>query len=409
MHRFHFASLSLAIALTLPLSAAPMGSGGASDDELIVPTSKLPAAEVQEALDEVLYDYSVFELDLAALEARVKTTGRLNLYLGNQAFPMSLELNDMRDPAYRAVLMTDQGEVEVDPPVGTYKGVIDGDPESSVRLAVHSDLFEGYVWTEKEWVFIDPVSNYAPGAPMNEVVVYREQDVRPEAGGTCGSERYHTVGKELSPAAAAPGGGSFTEAPKRVDVATEADGQYYNLYGNPGLFNRINSVLNSVDGIYRSQLNLTINITYQQTWTSVSGDPYTSLDASTTLNQFRSWWNANRPENRDIAHQWSGKDFSGGTVGIAWVGVVCNAPSYGYGVSQDMSSSFLRTQLTAHEIGHNFSAGHDNQTPVCSGVSCNGSGPIMCSFLQSSGSQVFSSCSVSSVNSHTSSYGYCLN
>lgn len=395
-----------ALLLTLPAVALP--SSGHDAGELIVPTSLLPAPEVQDSLDAVLYDYAVFDLDLGTLGDQLRATGGLNLYLGNQAFPLTLEVNDLRDPAYRAVLMVDGQEVEQKVPVGTYRGTVAGDAESIVRLTVLPELFEGYVWTAKDWVFIDPVANYSPGAPMNQVVVYSEQDVRPEAGGTCGSERYHTVAKTFSPSAV-PDGGTATEAPRRVDIATEADGQYYQAYGNPGLFNRINSVINSVDGIYRSQLNLTLNIVYQQAWSSVSGDPYTSLNASTTLNQFRSWWNSNRPENRDIAHQWSGKDFSGGTVGIAWVGVVCNAPGYSYGVSQDQSSSFLRTQLTAHEIGHNFSAGHDNQSPVCSGVSCSGSGPLMCSFLQSSGSNQFSSCSQSSIASHTATYSGCLN
>jgi hypothetical protein len=29
----------------------------------------------------------------------------------------------------------------------------------------------------------------------------------------------------------------------------------------------------------------------------------------------------------------SGKDFNGGTIGIAWVGVICNAASLSYGVA----------------------------------------------------------------------------
>jgi hypothetical protein len=240
-------------------------------------------------------------------------------------------------------------------------------------------------------------------------VVYREADVRPEAGGLCGTGHRLQVGGENG-AGATPGLVSKAHTTLRtLQVATEADGQYYQSYGNPGLFNRIQGILNDVDGIYEDDINLSISITYQQAWSSVGGDPYTSLDAVTTLNQFRSWWNANRGgTTRDTAHMFSGKDFNGGTIGIAWVGVICNAASLSYGISQDLSSSAQRAELTAHEIGHNLSAQHDNQIG-CAGVSCNGFGPIMCSFIQSNGSGQFSSCSVSAINSHTHNNGSCLN
>lgn len=169
---------------------------------------------------------------------------------------------------------------------------------------------------------------------------------------------------------------------------------------------RIAGILNSVDGIYESQLNTGITLTYQQCWTNASTDPYTSTNASTRLSQFRNYWQANRTSvHRDAAHMWTGVDLDGPTVGIAWVAVTCNNPGYSYGLSQDYSPSALAVRLTAHEIGHNLSATHDNETPVCSGVSCSGSGPIMCSSLQSSGSNTFSSCSSSDIDDHIDTYG----
>ena len=55
----------------------------------------------------------------------------------------------------------------------------------------------------------------------------------------------------------------------------------------------------------------------------------------------------------------------GGIIGIAWLGVVCQSvdfPSqgYGYGLSQsDFNGNFnSATDLTAHELGHNWNADH---------------------------------------------------
>jgi hypothetical protein len=156
-------------------------------------------------------------------------------------------------------------------------------------------------------------------------------------------------------------------------------------------------------------VNLFFNITYQQAWTVASTDPYPANDIFDTLDDFEDYWNANRTGiNRDVAHLFSGKNFSGNFIGLAEVAVVCNVPGRSYAVSEDFGSQFLRTELLAHELGHNFAALHDDQIG-CSGVSCSGTGPIMCSVLQSSGSNTFSSCSISAIDTHTHNNGSCLN
>ena len=397
---------SLLFVLVVAFALAP-ASAAAPNAEVVHPTDARVSSETHARLDALLYDYDVVEVDTRGIQGTTLRDNTLAIHLLNQTFQLELELNDLRAPDYRAVLMVDGEEIEQNPgPVTTYRGSVAGHPGGYTRLTINPNEFSGYIRTEHDWIFVDPLNQYVDGAPSHLAVIYRDGDVRPEAGGLCGSDHLRQVAEPFAPPANGPA--PLTEMPRRLQVATDFDGQYYQRYGQ-GSFSRIQSILNSVDGIYRADLNLFISITYQQGWSSVSGDPYTSLSANTTLTQFRNWWNANRGGTvRDTAHQFSGKNFSGSTVGIAWVGVVCNVPSLSYGVSQDQSSSFLNTQLTGHEIGHNLSAGHDNQSPVCSGVSCNGSGPVMCSFLQSSGSNRFSSCSRSSVANHVASFGSCL-
>lgn len=398
--------------------AAPPSSQEAGPVQVgnhFVPRHQAPSLEARAALDAHLFHYDVVELPLGAVARQIRSGGGLALVLQGRLFEMDLELNDLRAPGFKTVLMAAQGPVEVPyRTVVTYRGTLRGEPDSIVRLTADRGMFTGMVKSGDDFLFIDPLRDYVANAPMQALVVYREADIRPEAGGLCG------VGGALS---AVPGlGAEAGQNPagpgviarnhntlRRLQVATEADGEYFQRFGNPGLFTRIQGILNNVDGIYRNQLNLFISITYQQAWSNPSSDPYSSNNAVTNLNQFRNWWNANRGGTvRDTAHMWSGKTFSGGTIGVAWVGVICNAPSYSYGLSQDLSNSGQRTRLTAHEIGHNLSAQHDNQIG-CSGVSCNGFGPIMCSSIQPSGPNSFSSCSVSAVNTHTHNNGSCLN
>jgi hypothetical protein len=403
------------LCLTVVLAAAGTSAAPAEVSSLFVPQAHAPSLEARAALDALLFQYDVVELPLGAVARQVRTNGELALVLQGRLFEMDLELNDLRAPGFKAVLMSARGPVEVPyRTVVTYRGTLRGEPDSVVRLTADRGLFTGMVRSGDDYFFIDPLRDYLANAPAHALVVYREADIRPEAGGLCG------VGGSLS---AVPGlgaeAGSDLGGPgviarghttlRQLQVATDADGEYYQRFGNPGTFTRIQGILNNVSGIYQNQLNLYIGITYQQAWTSPGSDPYSSNNAVTNLNQFRNWWNANRGGTvRDTAHLWSGKTFSGGTIGVAWVGVICNSPSYSYGLSQDLSNSGQRTRLTAHEIGHNLSAQHDNQIG-CSGVSCNGFGPIMCSSIQPSGPNSFSSCSVSAVNNHTHNNGSCLN
>ena len=407
-----FTRLSIATLSLLLLSAGGLLAASASiqaapgSPQVVMFEGRTPSPAVRAALDRLLFDYDVVELPLAQL-ARRTSTGSLDVVLRGRLFELELEQNDLRAPGFQAVVLTESGPVETKlGPVTTYRGTVRGEEGSVVRMTADRAVFTGFVKAGEDWVFIDPLTEYVPGAAKNQAVVYRETDVRPEAAGLCGVEGWMRIGGEQPsfPGFAPKGHTSL----RTLQVATEADGQYYQRYGNPGLFTRIQGILNNVDGIYENQLNLSISITYQQAWPNAGSDPYTSLDAVTSLNQFRNWWNSNRGGTvRDTAHKWSGKDFNGGTVGIAWVGVICNSPSLSYGISQDLSSSFLRTQLTAHEIGHNLNASHDNQ--IGCPVSCSGSGPIMCSSLQSNGSNSFSSCSVSAINTHTHNNGSCLN
>lgn len=411
--------LSVAVLIALILCVVP---AWAASPAPIVALTVTPDAEVLTSIDHSLYDYKVVDLDTVTLDQRVRQGGVVQLHVGNQLFDLELVENNMRAPGYTRSIMVDGVAVpQVPGPVVTFKGQVAGDADSRVRMTITPDHVSGYIRTAEDWIFIDPVSEFHRGA-QNGFVVYRDKDVVPAEAGACGTSHRHHSSEILD---SLPGGvgdvirndgllgskGISVEA-ELLQVATECDGQYFADFGNPGVFNRINGILNAVEGIYESEIDTSISITNQQCWSSIPNDPYTSLNAETSLTQFRDWWNANKGgTTRDVAHKFSGKNYSGSTIGIAWVGVICNVPSLSYGISQDISGSSSRNRLTAHEIGHNLSARHDNEAPVCSGVNCNGNGPIMCSFVQSGSSSAaddFSNCSLSSINSHINTFGSCL-
>ena len=95
-----------------------------------------------------------------------------------------------------------------------------------------------------------------------------------------------------------------------------------------------------------------------------------SSNSTAVLGQFRNTWNASFGDiRRDLGHLFMGSS-SSGIIGVASVATVCGPSAYS--VSWHTSSLTTRTAVTAHELGHSFSALH-----------CNGANPcrIMCSAI----------------------------
>ena len=51
-------------------------------------------------------------------------------------------------------------------------------------------------------------------------------------------------------------------------------------------------ILNQVDGIYQSELSLSLRVSYQHAW-STPDDPYSSTASATIISEFLNYWNAN--------------------------------------------------------------------------------------------------------------------
>src|SRR5678815_6030140 len=75
-----------------------------------------------------------------------------------------------------------------------------------------------------------------------------------------------------------------------------------------------------------------------------------------------------------IRDRFTGKELDGSVIGIAQLSVICNKSSaYGLSQSKWTTSMLYRAGLTAHEIGHNWSATHCDGIGDCS-IMCSGIG-----------------------------------
>ncbi len=332
-----------------------------------------------------------FLLHPAQAEESVRAGGSITIAIGDGIFDVVLVSHDVRAPWYRTEEEGEDGIVHpVQPaPIYTYRGFVVGLPDSEARFSIRPDAVEGVILTPGEWYFVEPMRNYSPTASESDMVVYRASDVREEALGTCGAtmaEKVFRAKDYFEPRMEAAMAGISV-----ADVATEADYEYVTASGGSASANSaILDVMNQVDGIYRVQLGLSLRVVYQHTWAS-SSDPYASTDPSTMLGEFRNHWTSNFGSiDYDLAHMWTGKDMDGSTVGIAYLGVVCNARIAAYGISQRLTPTPAKYIVTAHEIGHNFGASHPDQaTPPqteCANTIMNssiGTGTTFCVYSKS--------------------------
>ena len=333
--------------------------------------------------------YDVLKLDPAIAASQIRRTGKLLLGTSAGQFDMKVAPHDIRSADYVAQVIGSDGIAQklARTPVNTFKGEVRGLPQAQARLTIEQNSIEGSIITKSERYFIQPARALSRASRSDEFVFYRGSDVIKDAG-ECGVTLADEVAAEEERARSTVGSGSKSASVsnfetseisslsplKIVRLVTDADAEY--VLASGGVIqanNQIVSIMNQVDGIYQVEIGVTFHVVGQNAWSDAATDPYTSTVVTcpnppngcvTLLNEFRNRWNSSPPltMTRDLAHLWTGKDLDGSTIGVAFVGVVCVSAANSYGLSQRITNPNPASTivLTAHEIGHNFSARHTN-------------------------------------------------
>jgi hypothetical protein len=203
--------------------------------------------------------------------------------------------------------------------------------------------------------------------------------------------------------------GNFTrqeaasQSARIVTISTDADPDWFRRHGADSNA-VIASIINTAEAIYDRQLNLRFRIVKQHVYTDTS--PYEMTAPGAMLSAFTR--NPQNPTNLgltgesfdqdvDIKHLFTGKDFDGGVIGIAYIGVVCAIPSLSYGITQAFGDG-ATAAIFAHEVGHNFGAYHDSVNR----------GSLMYPSISIPPAESFSSLSLNEINGHLAQSPQCL-
>lgn len=270
---------------------------------------------------------------------------------------LELEPHSVRHDDFRIMQEGENGLEEVEPgPVRTFRGRLAGTVDAIVSgAAVEGGLEAVIVFEDGTRLAIEPVTGLGAAPGLHLIYDPAEVIAGDHACGVSGDDLRVSPKHEHGHGGGAVEGGGIQIA----ELACDADYEYFLDYGSTGAVGaRIESVINTMNQQYEGEVGIRHELTTIIVRTT-NNDPYSSSDAVTLLNQFRNHWEGSQGSvPRDVAQLFTGKEINGGTIGIAWIGAVCS--SFGYGMVQsDFNNNFASaTDLSAHELGHNWNADH---------------------------------------------------
>jgi hypothetical protein len=314
-----------------------------------------------EGAGNILYHEALRPLE-PAVTSRPDVAETLSFYALGKRFELRLKINRrlqrrVRQPGYTLL-----------------KGQLDGLPDSWARIARRGKNLSGMFFDGNELYAIEPWADVAGQALVDNGndgqvnVVYRLRDVMlpPDAAG-CGPATLNAevrgdvaFGELLSelgelPAFAAQG------ASRQIMLQAVADFEFFDRWG-ADTEAQILSRLNVVDGIYSEQFDLEVEVGSLDIFEAET-DPFNASDPRDLLEEV-SDYRAASSSGDGITHLFTWRNLDGTTRGIAYLGSACMS-RFGASLSQQFLSSLTTGALiTAHELGHNFGAQHDGETPT---------------------------------------------
>ncbi len=354
-------------------------------------------------LDLMFYDFKIVNIDSRSLHDASRNNHFFEIDIpkqkDNQFWRVELHNSGLISDDYISQYTSDTGVKtgEKTSAIPT-KGHVVGDLTTSVSLTFNDNFIYGFIKDKTGYNFIEPLSYYDKNQRGNDLyVVYNATDLKPEAPYSCGTTEMHRHTEEFSNNKNIAKGSRLDEC-YEVDYAIANDFLMFQEFGSViATEDHAIGVTNNVQANYDDEFadELQLIIVTQYTATSDATDPWTSSTAAgTLLNDFRSWGPSGFAAVHDVGSLWTDRDFNGGTVGIAYLGVICTGSRYNC-LQNFTNNPVTKRMMVAHELGHNFNASHD----------ASGSNTIMAPAVNSA--TTWSAASINSIDAHVASR-WCL-
>ena len=331
--------------------------------------------DVINALD--VTDATIRSIDLAS-----DREGNVSFSIPVDGFDVTVHMwpHSVRAEGYRVLKQIEDGSfVSVEPtPESTYRGVLSEIPGAVVAGSIIDDqLYAMVLMPDASRFWVEPLASRFPGIDPSLHAVYSQEDVIPSLGVCAVVDDFieQTEAEREQQLVEAGRGTGDCGGLCIAEFGADADVEFYEAFGSSeaNVENIINNIMNAVNTQYESQVGITHQITGILIRTA-EPDPYSSTNAGTLLGQVRSEWlnNVGGSIPHDTAQLFTGKNLQGSTIGIAYLGGVCNSLRYSVVETTCCGSFSCRTDLTAHELGHNWDASHisGNNSTMNPGLVC---------------------------------------
>ncbi len=313
-----------------------------------------------------------------------------------QAVTLQLEPFSNLAPSFKLLVQQADGSyIQEEPgPIRTMRGKIRELPGSVVAASLMEEgLFGRIILADGKQYWIEPLSAKLPDAGIDDHAIFRASDVKPLPF-VCG------VHPDVQPVEV--GERPDTERGATLFVAQigcDTDFPFFQFWGSTAAVNqRIQNIINAVNVQYERDVDIRHTITTILVRSSSGADPYTNTtNPNTLLNQVANHWNFQQQSiTRDVVQLFTARSLDSPVIGLASVGVVCNLSNAYSLVWSTCCGSFANTtDLTAHELGHNWNASHC----TCPGFTMN---PTL------TGANIFNATSINQIVSFRNTRG-CLN
>ena len=380
MSKYRAANLLTTSVILAGATASPLYAMEESPRLLL--TGHLPAEDRKGAIPGIEH-HEFVELDFPTeLEDRLKIV----ITIDGAPRTLSLFRYSLRSPDFRLLVDDGDGLEEIAPPPHrTYRGSISGLTGSSVRATLSEDGLGAKIDLGEDrgtW-WLQPLSSLdrlrtddRRTTPRTHVLMTGVTGEFAE-GYSCGNEIYDMAEPDV------PAGGGLADdvgGNRLISIAACADYEFFqrNSSNVANTLNDIELMINFYESIYEqdpSDGGVNLNFEFSAAIIHAnSNDPYSSTTADGILCEFRTEWNAGEETSirRDVAQMYTGKQVQGNTIGLAWVGVVCNRTGFDCGSNGNLAYNMiesryvnnfaLRTALGSHELGHNLSATCDSSS-----------------------------------------------
>lgn len=319
-------------------------------------------------------------------------THRLRLFLDNREETLLLNQSEAFSTT-TVFTVSGEGANQSDlQDLRVFQGQIENVAESWARLVIQGDMVTGIIDSDDERMHINQL-NLSQGVrqvktgfnlPLGQPLA---APVNPGDELTEIDETGDIVEIDI--------GSDFFNKPEKVtkvaSIAIVVDSAYDEAIGGRGLAQAI-STINAVDGIYREEFGLALKV---ETALMVTDDETLSLgdiSLEDNLTRFRDYRLFADQISNDLAlvHLFTGVFTADPSVGLAYIDTVCRTNGYDVSLSLPFRYPIL---LTAHEIGHNLGALHDDETTQCNNISDG----LMFSHINENSTRMFSACSVDAI------------